>query len=36
MTDVQIRAAHRMGVALLKQSREKSRDFKHHAKTKED
>lgn len=30
MTNVQIRAAHRIGAALLKQSREKMRDQNQH------
>lgn len=30
MTNVEIRAAHRLGVALLKQSKEKMRDQKQH------
>ena len=36
MTELEIRAAHRIGAALLKQSREKMRDAKQHAATKED
>lgn len=36
MTPVEIKAAHRMAIALLKQSKEKMRDHKQHAATKED
>ena len=36
MTELEIKAAHRLNVALTKQSREKMRDFKQHAATKED
>ena len=36
MTPVEIRAAHRIGAALLRQSKEKMRDARHHAATKED
>jgi hypothetical protein len=36
MTPVEIKAAHRMGAALLRQSKEQQRDAKQHAATKED
>ena len=36
MSPVEIRAAHRIGAALLKQSREKMRDQVQHMATKED
>ena len=36
MTPIEIKAAHRIGAALLRQSKEKMRDVKQHAATKED
>ena len=36
MTPIEVRTAHRIGAALLRQSREKMRDVKQHAATKED
>jgi len=36
MTEVEIRAAHKLQAALLKQSREKMRDRKHNGATKAD
>ena len=36
MTPLEIRVAHRMGVALLRQSREKMRDAQQHKATRED
>jgi len=36
MTPVEIRAAHRLGAALLKQSREKMRDREQNCATKDD
>ena len=36
MTPIEVRTAHRIGAALLRQSREKMRDAQQHAATKED
>jgi hypothetical protein len=36
MKPLEIRAAHRCNLAFLKQSKEKMRDYKQHAATKED
>ena len=36
MTPIEVRTAHRIGAALLRQSREKMRDAQHHKATKED
>ena len=36
MTEIEIKAAHRIGAALLKQSREKMRDRQQHGATRED
>lgn len=36
MTELEVKAAHRLNAALLRQSKEKMRDRKQHAATKDD